>query len=119
MPNQRVQYGGPTLVAGTFRGDDDVLATGLLGVTQHEAVHVDGGLVQIDAHNLEGTVVITHDFGQQGNDVLLAKDNATGEATFQMTKTGDMYMRGTLLCVSMTAPILSQVADVSGSAFSH
>ena len=63
MPNQRTHYGGPTMVAGIFRGNDEV-ATGL--PTQHAAVHVDGGLVKIDAHNLEGTVVITQRAARQG-----------------------------------------------------
>ena len=118
MPNQRTHYGGPTLISGIFRGDDEV-ATGL--PTQHAAtsVHVDGGDVVIDAHNLEGTIFIKHDFGAQGQDVLLAEDKTTGDRTFQVTKTGDLWVRDTVFSERVDAQTLSHVDSVDGSAFSH
>ena len=57
MPDLQTVYGGPVLFAGVFPSDDVV--------TVHDAVHVDGGLVQIDAGNVDGTILVQHELGTQ------------------------------------------------------
>ena len=84
MPDQRVHYGGPTVFAGRFREDDT--HTQFPTTTHHDAVHVDGGAIQLDANNVDGTILVTHELGVQ--DILRAKQKGTGDTTVLLDKNG-------------------------------
>ena len=47
MPNLQSFYGGPVLYSSEFDVGE---------VTQHDAIHVDGGEVIIDAGDVDGTI---------------------------------------------------------------
>ena len=76
MPNQRIQFGGPTLFEGTFRGDDEV--TGL-SADAHGVAHAapaDGGHnVQLDG-NIQGTLEVLHTPAEA---VMVSTNSITGE----------------------------------------
>ena len=75
MPSQRVDYGGPTVVAGTFRGDDEPATI----ITRTEEVHVGvpaAPAVVLDGSNVDGTIVINYDHTHQ--DILRAVDQQDG-----------------------------------------
>ena len=84
MPDQRVHYGGPTVFAGRFREDDT--HTQFRATTVHDAVHVDDGAIQLDANNVDGTIIVTHELGVQ--DILRAKQKGTGDTTVLLGRNG-------------------------------
>ena len=77
MPNHRIQYGGPTVFAGTFRGDDE----GAFSTGEHHEAHAvvaaGGHAVEMDAGNVTGTIVVSHASTQ---DVLRATNTTTGNS---------------------------------------
>ena len=66
MPNQRIQYGGPTVFEGTFMG---AAAVGGLHTVAHHQAHaapaVGGHNVQLDADDILGTISTTYNHGQE------------------------------------------------------
>ena len=85
MPNQRVQFGGPTIFEGTFLGDDATLS-----VVEHHGAHAPldqgGHAVQMDASDIHGTIVVTHDPDEE---IMLSFNSASpDDADFMVDREG-------------------------------
>ena len=96
MPNQRIQYGGPTVFEGTFRGDDEV--SGLNTVVHHQAhaaPAAGGHNVQLDADDILGTIKTTYDHGQER--IFEAHRSNDDSVTFLIDENADMTVRSVVV----------------------
>ena len=106
MPNQRVQYGGPTVFEGTFLGDDVALS-----VVEHHVAHAlpehGGHDIAMDASDLHGPIVVTH---EPDDDVMVSFNSATELEDFMVDREGT---------VSARAVKIETTAEVDGKLTVH
>ena len=96
MPDQAVVIGKAPTHGAEFEPE----------IVSHEALHVDGGAIQIDAHGSEGTILIEHELGV--TDILRAKDASTGITTVLLDKNAQVEANSGVF-VSVTATNVSEI----------
>jgi len=90
MPNQRVQFGGPTVFEGIFLGND----TGFSTPEHHEAhapAEAGGHDVQIDASDIHGPIGVTHN---NAENIIRSVAEATGQVDFIVDAAALLTKRG-------------------------